>query len=120
VDLSVEAGAVIAIVGVSGSGKTTLLNCLCGLTKPDSGSVSLDEIRVDLLDERALRRLRLTRFGFVFQFSELLPELSIVENVELPLRFAGDTKHQARTSALETWDVGRCSAMPTPAWYRIG
>jgi putative ABC transport system ATP-binding protein len=99
--LHVERGRSVALVGPSGAGKTTLLYCLAGIVVPSSGSVLLDGVRVDRLntDERA--RLRLTRCGFVFQLAELVAELSLRENVELPLRLNGHRPRAARRRAEE-------------------
>lgn len=76
-------------MGPSGSGKTTLLHCLAGLHRPNDGDISLDGQRISALSERERARYRLTHVGMVFQFGELLSELSVRENVELPLRLRG-------------------------------
>lgn len=89
VDLEVERGASVAIMGPSGSGKTTLLHCLAGLHRPSDGDISLDGRCISALSERERARYRLTQVGMVFQFGELLSELSVRENVELPLRLRG-------------------------------
>jgi putative ABC transport system ATP-binding protein len=85
--LSVASGEILAIMGPSGSGKSTLLHCLAGIFTPDSGEVWYDGSRVDGLNESARTRLRRTDFGFVFQFGQLVPELTAVDNVALPLLF---------------------------------
>ncbi|MFF4920464.1 ABC transporter ATP-binding protein [Kitasatospora sp. NPDC001261] len=78
-----------AVMGPSGSGKTTLLQCAAGLDRPDSGSVSLDGMELAGLSEKELTRLRRDRIGFIFQAFNLLPALSVADNVALPLRLAG-------------------------------
>lgn len=83
-DLQVERGEFLSIVGVSGSGKSTLLHLLGTLDAPDSGSIQLDDRRIDRLPNRERDRLRNETFGFIFQFYHLLPELSTLENVMMP------------------------------------
>jgi putative ABC transport system ATP-binding protein len=83
--VAVSRGEILAIMGPSGSGKSTLLHCLAGLFTPDSGEVWFDSRRLDTLDEAARTRLRRTEFGFVFQFGQLVPELTAADNVALPL-----------------------------------
>jgi putative ABC transport system ATP-binding protein len=99
VDLDISAGEVLAIMGPSGSGKSTLLHCLAGILRPDEGEVWFDGTRLDALSERARTELRRERFGFVFQFGQLVPELSAVENVALPLLLAGVARRDALASA---------------------
>jgi putative ABC transport system ATP-binding protein len=84
-NLAVAAGEIIAIMGPSGSGKSTLLHCLAGIYRPDSGEIWFDGERVDNWDEDRRTKLRRTAFGFVFQFGQLVPELSTADNVALPL-----------------------------------
>jgi len=83
--LEVRQGEILAIMGPSGSGKSTLLHCLAGIFKPDSGEVWFDGQRLDQLDETKRTELRRTAFGFVFQFGQLVPELSAADNIALPL-----------------------------------
>lgn len=85
---AVGPGEAVAVVGRSGSGKSTLLHCLAGLVRPDAGTVALDGTRIDDCPDEELTELRRSRFGFVFQFGELVSELPLLENVALPLRFA--------------------------------
>ncbi|MFI6908850.1 ABC transporter ATP-binding protein [Nonomuraea sp. NPDC050394] len=101
VDIAVRAGEAVAIMGPSGSGKSTLLHCLAGIMKPDSGEVHLLGQRIDAMGERQRSALRRTRFGFVFQFGQLLPELPAEENVALPLMLGGVTRLQAVRQARE-------------------
>jgi putative ABC transport system ATP-binding protein len=100
-DLAVDAQEVVAVMGPSGSGKSTLLHCLAGILTPDAGQVVFDGIRVDRLDEQARTELRRRRFGFVFQFGQLVPELSAVENVALPLLLDGRPRRRALVDAGE-------------------
>jgi putative ABC transport system ATP-binding protein len=95
VDCDVARGEVLAVMGPSGSGKSTLLHCLAGILRPDAGEVCFDGARIDDLSERARTELRRRRFGFVFQFGQLVPELSAIENVALPMLLAGVARREA-------------------------
>ena len=99
INFSIDAGEAVAIVGASGSGKSTLLGLLAGLDRPTAGSVSLDGIALDTLDEDGRARLRAGRVGFVFQSFQLLPGLTALENVMLPLELAG---HSSPAAAAQT------------------
>lgn len=89
----------MAVMGPSGSGKSTLLHCLAGILMPDSGEVLFDGRRIDTLGEEERSALRRDHFGFVFQFGQLVPELSAEENVALPLLLGGMRRSQALTEA---------------------
>jgi len=97
--LSVQRGETVAVMGPSGSGKSTLLHCLAGILVPASGRVIFDGQRIDALREEQRSRLRRDRFGFVFQFGQLVPELTAEENVALPLLLGGMLHHQALAQA---------------------
>jgi ABC-type lipoprotein export system ATPase subunit len=101
VSFAVDAGECVAVVGSSGVGKTSLLNCIAGITTPTSGSVVVDGS--DLRNLRAPRRaeFRLRHIGIVFQFGELFPELTALENVALPLRLIGVERPEAETRAAD-------------------
>jgi putative ABC transport system ATP-binding protein len=98
--MTVAAGEVLAVMGPSGSGKSTLLHCLAGILVPDDGEVWFGGQRIDRLPEAERSALRRDRFGFVFQFGQLVPELTAEENVALPLLLAGVRRsaalHRAR------------------------
>jgi putative ABC transport system ATP-binding protein len=97
--VSVAQGEILAVMGPSGSGKSTLLHCLAGILVPDSGEIWFDGQRVDTLPEQARSALRRERFGFVFQFGQLVPELSAEENVALPLLLGGMRRRDALSEA---------------------
>src|SRR3954469_11720286 len=101
VDVDLADGEALAVMGPSGSGKSTLLHCLAGILVPDSGAVLLGEQRIDQLAEGARSALRRTRFGFVFQFGQLVPELTAEENVALPLLLNGSARAAATMQARE-------------------
>ncbi|MDR8407960.1 ABC transporter ATP-binding protein [Nonomuraea sp. 3-1Str] len=100
--LSVTAGETLAIMGPSGSGKSTLLHCLAGIFTPDSGEVWFDGRRLDTLDDGRRSELRRTAFGFVFQFGQLVPELTVADNVALPL-LLGRTRRRAAYALAASW-----------------
>ena len=102
VDLDVWRGEMVAIMGPSGSGKTTLLNCLSGLDTADEGEIAIEGVSLPGMSDRERTAYRARRMGFVFQFYNLLPVLSAVENVELPLLVSGVRLKEARTRALES------------------
>ncbi|AQP47517.1 macrolide ABC transporter ATP-binding protein [Tessaracoccus aquimaris] len=95
VDVTIRRGEIVAIMGPSGSGKSTLLHCLAGVITPDEGHVQVSGTRVSDLDEDRRAEFRLTELGFVFQFGQLLPELSAEDNVALPLMLAGTRRAKA-------------------------
>ncbi len=97
--LSVQRGEIVAVMGPSGSGKSTLLLCLAGILVPASGRVIFEGQRIDALREDQRSRLRRDRFGFVFQFGQLVPELTAEENVALPLLLGGMRRQQALARA---------------------
>jgi putative ABC transport system ATP-binding protein len=99
--VTVGRGEILAIMGPSGSGKSTLLHCLAGILVPDEGEVIFDGQRIDTLAEGPRSALRRDRFGFVFQFGQLVPELTAEENVALPLLLAGVRRVRAIRQARE-------------------
>jgi len=102
VNLEIEKGELVSIQGPSGSGKTTLLNMIGGLDKPTSGRVVIDGVDITPLSERALARFRREKIGFIFQFFNLVPLLTALENVELPMIFAGKlSDEEIRERAIE-------------------
>jgi putative ABC transport system ATP-binding protein len=100
--VSVKQGEVLAVMGPSGSGKSTLLHCLAGILVPDSGQVYVGGERLDIMHEKQRSRFRRDRFGFVFQFGQLVPELTAEENVALPLLLGGTRRVEALRAA-RTW-----------------
>jgi putative ABC transport system ATP-binding protein len=101
-DVTVARGEILAVMGPSGSGKSTLLHCLAGILRPDDGEILFDGRRIDTLGEKARTELRRERFGFVFQFGQLVPELRAVENAALPLMLAGRSR-AAAVAAASAW-----------------
>jgi putative ABC transport system ATP-binding protein len=97
--LCVQRGEIVAVMGPSGSGKSTLLHCLAGIVVPDFGRVMFDGQRIDSMREEQRSRLRRDRFGFVFQFGQLVPELTAEENVALPLLLSGIRRREALVRA---------------------
>ncbi|MFB7364667.1 ABC transporter ATP-binding protein [Streptomyces hydrogenans] len=99
VDFRLMRGEVAAIMGTSGSGKSSLLYCLAGVLPPSNGTVTFDGVQLSSLPDAELSALRRERIGFVFQYGELLPELTVEENAALPLRLAGVAKDRANAAA---------------------
>ncbi len=104
VSLEADAGDFIALMGPSGCGKSTLLHLLGGVDRPTRGRVLLDGAEISALDEEALARVRRKKIGFVFQFFNLLPTLTVIENVSLPLLLDAAGERQARERAAELLD----------------
>lgn len=98
--LTIHAGEFIAIVGPSGSGKSTMLNLIGGIDKPDTGSVWVDGVQVDTMNENALAKWRGQNIGIVFQFFQLLPTLTAIENVMLPMELRNTFADQRRERAM--------------------
>jgi putative ABC transport system ATP-binding protein len=110
VSMSVAAGEVVAIMGPSGSGKSTLLNLVAGLDRPTTGTVTVAGRRIDTLGEGALARFRARHVGIIFQFFNLLDDLTVEDNVLLPAQLAGASRRQARARAgelLERMGIGQ-------------
>jgi putative ABC transport system ATP-binding protein len=108
-DFEIGPGEVVAIMGPSGSGKSTLLHCIAGIVRPDSGTVVYDGRELSAMSDVERSALRRSEFGFVFQFGQLVPELSCRENVALPLRLDGVGRREAERRAdelLEGLEVG--------------
>jgi putative ABC transport system ATP-binding protein len=95
VSLKIERGERVAVMGPSGSGKSTLLNLICGLDEPTAGAVRIDGVNIAELDDDARTRLRREKIGMVFQTFNLLPTLTALENVSLPLRLQGVSRREA-------------------------
>jgi putative ABC transport system ATP-binding protein len=117
VSIAVDRGEMVAIMGPSGCGKTTLLNCLSGLDDIDSGEVLIDGVDIAVMPDKARTSYRAENMGFIFQTYNLLPVLSAIENVELPLVVSGVKPGHARARALDALDrVGlrdRATARPS-------
>lgn len=101
IDLNVERGEILAIMGPSGSGKSTLLHALAAIERPDDGTVFFKGARIDSLSDAERTILRRTKFGFVFQFGQLVPELTALDNVMVPLMLGGVRKGEAVRRAKE-------------------
>jgi putative ABC transport system ATP-binding protein len=101
VSLRVREGEAVAVMGPSGSGKSTLLNLIAGLDKPTAGAVTVAGQRLDTMGERALARFRRARVGMIFQFFNLLDDLTVADNVRLPAQLAGMSPLKARVRATE-------------------
>lgn len=102
ISLEIKRGEVLAVMGPSGSGKSTLLHTLAGITRPDSGKVYFNGLRIDNLTDKQRTLLRRSKFGFVFQFSQLVPELTAIDNVAVPLLLNGINRKMAYQKA-EQW-----------------
>jgi len=105
ITLKIERGQIVSIMGPSGCGKTTLLNCLSGLDDITSGTIKIEGIQLDSLSDKERTYRRAERMGFIFQSFNLLPVLTAVENVELPLLICGIDQKQARPKALEVLQI---------------
>lgn len=101
IDLTVQTGEFLSIVGESGSGKSTLMNVIGALDRPTSGTYELDGEEVDSLDDATLSRIRNEKIGFVFQSFNLIPRVSALENVEVPLLYAGVPSKERRARAMD-------------------
>jgi putative ABC transport system ATP-binding protein len=99
VQLRIERGERVAVMGPSGSGKSTLLNLICGLDEPSSGTITIDGVNIARLDDDARTRLRREKIGMIFQTFNLLPTLTALENVSLPLRLNGVSRKEAEQRA---------------------
>ena len=113
IDLTIDRGEVVSIVGPSGAGKTTLLQILGTLDRPDSGHVLFDGIDVSQYKEKQLSAFRNQHIGFVFQFHQLLPEFTAVENVMMPALISGASMNDARSRAMEMLDYLRLTDRAT-------
>lgn len=107
IDLHINRGEVVSIVGPSGAGKTTLLQIIGTLDRPDSGSVFVDDIDVTNLSQKRLSDFRNKHIGFVFQFHQLLPEFTAIENVMIPAYIAGVSQREAKQRAQELLEFMR-------------
>lgn len=117
IDFDVQRGEMVAVMGPSGCGKTTLLNCLSGIDEPTAGEVVIDGKSLYKMRDGARTEFRANSMGFIFQFFNLLPVLSVVENIELPLLVAGVKPREARKRALAMADtvglVGQAAKRPS-------
>jgi putative ABC transport system ATP-binding protein len=103
-DIEIGEGEIVAVTGPSGCGKSTLLHCLAGILKADAGTVHYRDQDIGRWSEAARSRLRRTEFGVLFQFGQLVPELTAAENVALPLLLAGSGRREAREAATRWLD----------------
>jgi putative ABC transport system ATP-binding protein len=114
VSVAIAGGEIVAITGASGSGKSTLLHCLSGILLPDSGEISYGETRIDTLPDADRSKLRRSAFGVLFQFGQLVPELTAIENITLPLMLAGESRRPSIRRAealLERLGIGELGRM---------
>ena len=109
IDLHINKGEVVSIVGPSGAGKTTLLQIIGTLDKPDNGSITIDGVDVSQLSTKKLSDFRNQHLGFVFQFHQLLPEFTALENIMIPAFIAGKSRKEAKARAEELLDFMRLS-----------
>ncbi len=105
VSLQIDAGELVSIVGPSGSGKSTLLGILGGLDTPTGGSIAIDGIEISRMNEDQLTEIRNEKIGFIFQFFNLIPTLTALENVALPIQFARKTRYNPNKRAAELLDM---------------
>jgi len=110
IDLEIEKGAMVAIVGPSGSGKSTMLNLIGGLDHPSTGEIELDGACLSQLDDNGLTRVRRDKIGFIFQFFNLLPTLTCLENVSLPLHLRGWARKKVEDRARELLELVQLGA----------
>src|SRR5881396_3408517 len=113
IDLEIEKGQVVSIVGPSGSGKSTLLNLIGGLDRPTSGEIRIEGETLSKLSDNDLTRVRRDKIGFVFQFFNLLPTLSCLENVSLPLHLRGWPRKKVDERAKELLELVKLGARMT-------
>jgi len=127
VTLTIASGEMVSIMGPSGSGKTTLLNCLSGLDRPTTGTISIDGTPLEHMSDKVRARYRAERMGFIFQSFNLLPVLTAHENVELPLLIAGVNSREARRRAsdmlslvgVERWSTHKPSELSGGQQQRV-
>ncbi len=105
IDLEVAAGEIVSIVGSSGAGKTTFLQILGTLDKPDSGEISINGVNLSSLSNKKKANFRNENLGFIFQFHQLLPEFTAIENVMMPALIKGDSKSEAKAKAEKYLDI---------------
>jgi len=116
--VQVHAGEVLALMGPSGSGKSTLMHCLAGILAPDSSTVTDDGRDVTTMSDVERSALRRTELGVVFQFGQLVPELTCLENVALPLRMTGTRRREPSASPRGGWSAWRWTTSPASAPVR--
>jgi putative ABC transport system ATP-binding protein len=116
VDLEIARGEMVAIVGASGSGKSTLLNLMGALDRPTSGTIEIDGVLLSGIPDRELTRIRRDKIGFIFQFFNLLPTLTAIENVSIPLHLRGWDSKKTNARAMELLNLvnlsGRAAHLP--------